>query len=345
MGVPLIQNRASLECTELRSAEGLEAIAREWRDLWNRSRGKPFQSPMWLVPWARAYTGKNLLVLTMRCEGRLVAVVPFYLWREELFLLGNGISDYLDSILDPAFETEILGALEGWLESQSCAQKIRCSQLPVNSPLLRIEPRTFSRSEGNGDPCPVLNLSGCSEADFAPRKQLEKLRYYQRRAAKEGRINFERAEEANCGEYLGQLFELHQARWAEAGGGVLADDGVQEFHREAVSEFANSGNLRLYRMTLDSKVIAVLYAFADARNSYYYLSGFDPRYENLSPGTLIIGHAIERAIRESHQTFNFLRGQESYKYAWGAVDTETRDLILSKAQAASRKRLNARLEE
>lgn len=330
MGVPLLQNRALLECSELCSVKELEAIAREWRDLWNRSGRTPFQSPMWLVPWARTYTGDNLFVLTMSCEGRLVAVVPFYLWREELFLLGNGISDYLDCILDPAFETEILGALEGWFENQSYAQKIWCSQLPVNSPLLRIELRTFSRSEGNGDPCPVLNLSGYSGKDFAPRKQLDKLQYYQRRAAKEGMIQFERAEGSNSGEYLEQLFELHQARWAEAGGGVLADDGIKEFHREAASQFAKSGNLRLYRMTLDSELLAVLYAFADSKNTYYYLSGFDPSYEKLSPGTLIIGHAIERAIEEGHRTFNFLRGQESYKYAWGAVDTETRNLILSK---------------
>jgi CelD/BcsL family acetyltransferase involved in cellulose biosynthesis len=111
---------------------------------------------------------------------------------------------------------------------------------------------------------------------------------------------------------------------------MLEDGQVQGFHREVASQFANSGNLRLYRMTLDSELLAVLYAFADSKNTYYYLSGFDPSHEKLSPGTLIIGHAIERAIEEGHRTFNFLRGQESYKYAWGAVDTETRNLILSK---------------
>jgi hypothetical protein len=31
-------------------------------------------------------------------------------------------------------------------------------------------------------------------------------------------------------------------------------------------------------------------------------------------------HAIEQALREGAREFHFLRGQEAYKYGWGAVD-------------------------
>jgi hypothetical protein len=40
----------------------------------------------------------------------------------------------------------------------------------------------------------------------------------------------------------------------------------------------------------------------------------------LSPGTLLIAHAIEEVIREGAAIFDFLRGQERYKYFWGAGD-------------------------
>ena len=45
----------------------------------------------------------------------------------------------------------------------------------------------------------------------------------------------------------------------------------------------------------------------------------DPEFAALSPGTLVIGTAIESAIREGCGEFDFLRGDEEYKYFWGAA--------------------------
>ena len=58
----------------------------------------------------------------------------------------------------------------------------------------------------------------------------------------------------------------------------------------------------------------------DGARAYYYIGGFDPSRARLSPGTIMIGHAIEEAIGAGARTFDFLRGREAYKYAWGAVD-------------------------
>lgn len=56
---------------------------------------------------------------------------------------------------------------------------------------------------------------------------------------------------------------------------------------------------------------------------YTYLGGFNPALEALSPGTVIIAHAIDEAIGEGRCAFDFLRGREAYKYAWGAADELT----------------------
>jgi len=66
-----------------------------------------------------------------------------------------------------------------------------------------------------------------------------------------------------------------------------------------------------------------LHATANALSTYYYQSGFNPEFEKISPGTLLIGHAIEQAISERQSQFNFLRGSEAYKHAWGARDQPT----------------------
>ncbi|MBV9891007.1 MAG: GNAT family N-acetyltransferase, partial [Rhizobacter sp.] len=49
-----------------------------------------------------------------------------------------------------------------------------------------------------------------------------------------------------------------------------------------------------------------------------YLSGFDPEFARLSPVTALIGETIAGAAREGDRCVDFLRGDEPYKFAWGA---------------------------
>jgi CelD/BcsL family acetyltransferase involved in cellulose biosynthesis len=163
-----------------------------------------------------------------------------------------------------------------------------------------------------------------------PGHQLEKLRYYQRRAAKQGSIHYHLATPETCGGLLEELFRLHNARWSARGGGMFCDPKVRQFHRDVAAEFAESNLLRLHQLSIDAEPAAVLYALSNARETYFYLAGFKPKFEKLSPGTLIIGQAIQRAFAEHHSAFDFLRGKEPYKYSWGARDCPTRAIRFQK---------------
>ena len=67
-------------------------------------------------------------------------------------------------------------------------------------------------------------------------------------------------------------------------------------------------------------MMAAYYGFAHRDQAYAYLHGFDPAFGTESPGTALIGHAIRDAVASGCTNFHFLRGQEAYKYAWGAED-------------------------
>jgi CelD/BcsL family acetyltransferase involved in cellulose biosynthesis len=134
-------------------------------------------------------------------------------------------------------------------------------------------------------------------------------------------LRFEKATAQNLEACLKTFFRLHQARWMFQGqAGVLADPAVQQFHRQAAPALMREGLLRLYVLYVGDRPLAALYGLAARRRFYYYLSGFNPELSTLSPGTLIIGCAIEEAIAERAVEFDFLRGRERYKYLWGAQD-------------------------
>ena len=122
-------------------------------------------------------------------------------------------------------------------------------------------------------------------------------------------------------ELLTSLFDLHAARWKIRNlPGVLADETTQQFHRQVARRMLDAGMLRMYATRVGDRIAAVFYGFALHGTVYYYLSGYDPDLEKLSIGTLIVAHAIEEAVRDGATTFDFLRGAEEYKYAWGATD-------------------------
>jgi CelD/BcsL family acetyltransferase involved in cellulose biosynthesis len=48
-----------------------------------------------------------------------------------------------------------------------------------------------------------------------------------------------------------------------------------------------------------------------------YNSGFDPARAVLAPGIVLLAHVIRDAIDRGFPIFDFLRGEEPYKYGFG----------------------------
>jgi CelD/BcsL family acetyltransferase involved in cellulose biosynthesis len=330
--------------TEVRAEDvtttaALEALRPEWERLWARvPRATPFQSPHWLLPWWRHVGQGALATIAIRCAegGELIALAPLYVHadaptgRRHLFPIGIATTDYLDLLVLAGREQQAiacLGAhlarrLDGW-------DVLEWPQLRRGAPLLGL-----AGSEGRhrrivpGEPNPMLVLEDAHGGGGLPipAPMAENLRYCRRRAARAGALAYETADARTLRGFLDALVRLHGRRWSLRGlTGVLDDAGVLAWHREAAALLQGAALLRLHGLRLDGELIAVVYCLGDAapaheRCCYYYIGGFDPRVRALSPGTLLVGYAIERAIAEGARAFDFLRGDEAYKYRWGAVN-------------------------
>jgi len=317
---------------EARSLEELERLRPEWFTLWQQCPDStPFQSPAWLIGWWKHLGQGQLWVLELRQGDRLCGLAPFYLHQSdsraprELRFLGNAISDYRDILIDRACRTEGLNALSRHLEANDSEWDLMdLQQLCFGSSALRLPIPSHWRSRtSKQEVCPVLRLpvhvKGLSE--ILPRSTFSKLAYYRRRLAKLPNTTFELADRETFPGFFERFLYLHRARWTQRGQtGLLAHPQLESFHQEAASAFLHDGILRLYAFRCEGTIVASLYVFSHRTRVFFYLSGFDPAVASLSPGMLLIGHAIEQAIREGCETFDFLRGNEAYKYLWGAKD-------------------------
>jgi len=309
----------------LRSFEELQRLEPEWHELLYRAPdATPFQSPEWLLPWWSHFGGQEMFAVTVRDGDRLEALAPLYVLRDDDsgeslgMLLGTGNSDYLDAVVASGGES-----LFGAIADADC-QLWDLQQLRPSSPLLTSKlPDGWSDNVMDHDPCPILPIDGAGDEleNLISMHFRKKIRYYRRALERDAEVSWVTANESNLGELLAALYELHAARWQRRGlPGVLADDVVRSFHDQAAPRLLASGMLRMYGMRRGGRFAGVFYGFALHGTVYYYLSGYDPELERLSIGTLLVAHAIEQAVRDGATAFDFLRGAEEYKYAWGAKD-------------------------
>ncbi len=314
----------------VRTVPRLHALRAAWCALLERdANATPFQSPDWLLSWWAARGRGRPHVLTLHAGELLVGIVPLSLRAagglRRLELLGTGATDYLDAVLDPGSLPWAGGAIAHALVMARPEWDL-CdfSQLRPGSLLRELEAPAGCRSELiDQEVCPVLPLDPVNNdlPASVPKRMRGHLRTSARRLAAAGTIQFEAAARDSLDEHLEALFRMHQGRWNRRWlPGAFATAAVRRMHREFARALLERGQLRLHGLRLDGVLHASLYCFRGRRTLYYYAAGFDPRIAHCSPGTLLLAHAIREAMHEGLAELDFLRGDERYKYAWGARD-------------------------
>ncbi|WP_292421598.1 GNAT family N-acetyltransferase [Mesorhizobium sp.] len=319
----------------VRDRGAFDDLERHWWQLWSQSvSATPFQSPSWLLPWWRTFSPGDLRTIAVWSGNDLVGLAPLYLeahacgWR--LLPVGISLSDYLDILCMPGQEAATSAAIAEAALSLQWWQWI-LPDLPAGAASLSLAlPNVEETRSCDHAACPVLSLASCeTAASPIPARRRRQLRRAQRAAQRRGRVSIGRSE-ADPETFVAQLARLHGARWS--GQGVLTGAALR-FHRMALPRLIANGLARCWLIGIDGAVVGAYYGFHHRGRAYAYLGGYDPAYADESPGAILIGKAIGEAAREGAREFDFLRGRESYKYGWGAVDRWTVQRVWTRSAA------------
>ncbi len=302
---------------------GLEDLRPAWLELWREDRrATAFTHPDWVIPWCRHFGRDRVEAFSVWRGDSLVGLAPMEVWpegtRRVLKLLGSGVSDQLDVLTSPEHDEEVRELLVSAFGMTSGAWN-DCLLEPLGDD----SPWAGDGSAQRLDVSPVLQLPRSVEdlPSAIPARLLANVRAARRRLERTAPLRFGTATASEVDGWMSALFELHRARWRQRGeGGVLEEPRVLAFHRDVSRRLQAAGVLRLHALFHGDRLFAVLYAFAAHGRVHYYLSGLDPAYEKASPGSLIVAASIEEAVKQGAREFDFLRGAEPYKYAWGAKD-------------------------
>lgn len=95
---------------------------------------------------------------------------------------------------------------------------------------------------------------------------------------------------------------------------------MRSFFQDIFTTFWPREMIYLCFLKLNGVNIAASLLFDFKRDILLYNSGFDPQYAILSPGFLLKAFLIKNAIEEKKKRFDFLRGNERYKYDLGGKE-------------------------
>lgn len=310
--------------------EHLEAVdPAAWDDLLARSaRPIPFLGWTWQHHWARTFAAdrRQEIRTVVDPAGRLVAILPLYeaepgIWR---ILGGVDVSDYLDLIAEAGREEEAWRSLLGARAAAGATWDLHA--VPATSYTVAALPRLVA--EGGGEitvaveeRCPILALPASWEAYLAGlsgkhRHELtRKLRRMEREAPAVRATSL--GEPGLVQARLGDFLRLHRS--SRVGKAKFMDERMEAFFREVSTALAGQGMMRLWFLDAEGGPMASFIALEWDGTVGLYNSGFEPSRAALSPGLVLLTHLIRDAIGRGRRRFDFLRGEERYKYEFGPI--------------------------
>lgn len=316
---------APLRIDVLPGWEGLDES--RWNGLLERSRlPSVFLTWPWQVEWSRAFAADRPLQLLAAtdAEGVLTGLLPLYAEAPaRLRILGGvDVSDYLDVLAPAGREEEVWHALLQHRAAQPVEWDLH--GIRAASPTVGLLPALASACGlravvAREERCPVLALPKSWDEYLArlSGKDRHELRRKMRRLERElpGVTVRSHAAAEGWDEAMTRFLQLH--RLSKIGKARFMDERMERFFRAATTALAAAGWARLWFLEFEGAAVAAFLCVEYAGSVGLYNSGFDPARATLAPGIVLLAHIIRDAIERGVAVFDFLRGEEPYKYGFG----------------------------
>jgi len=188
------------------------------------------------------------------------------------------------------------------------------------------------------DVCPVVSFPAGMDMDAylatLDKKVRHEIRRKVRRAQAIGEVRLDDSPDPLAD--LETFIELHQKKWGADGLFPDTPGGAQSrvLFQRLFELHGADGPLRLSFLSVAGRRIAAGIHYDTAEGYLYYNAGVDPDARDLSPGVLMIHGLVERALAAGVRRLDFLRGNEPYKYDWGAVDEPIQRLLVRRGDAS-----------
>ncbi|MBI3167474.1 MAG: GNAT family N-acetyltransferase [Chloroflexi bacterium] len=313
--------------------------AHEWNELLKESiSDTPFlrheyQRLWWEHRGGGEWKNAQLILVTAREGDTLIGIAPLFIaeYENQPTLLLNGsieISDYLDVIVRKDDHARFVSGLLDYLASQFAGNwsSLDWYNLPDDSATLaalkaEAKTRGWTHLEEVYRPTPRIALNGDFEEYLSriEKKQRHEIRRKMRRAAESDmNVRFIIVDQtADIEPELNTFFELMVQDPNKAG---FLHPSMREQMTAFLRAAHDGGYLWLGFLEIDGVKTAASLNFDYNGKLWGYNSGVSRSHMELSPGWVLLANTIQWCCENNRHEFDFMRGDEDYKYRLGGVN-------------------------
>lgn len=329
-----------MKIEKIASLDALERAQEEWdKFLFSTEHKCIFLTQEWFVSWWKSFSeGNSLEILIFKNEDHdIIGIAPFMVRNKHLqFMASQEVSDYCDFITKKEKRREFYENLLEYLKrNYSRMEGVELINVHQSSPTLSFLPRS-AESHGFSYTCqeievaPVLSLPASYESylDLLDKRNRHELRRKLKRVESLDKIRtLKITDPQELKIHTEGFIKLHQNS-SLSKGKFWQKKGMTGFFRELIHRFSLKGWIELRLLFYGMKAIAALLNFSFFDRLYFYNSTFDKEYAWYSPGLFLFHQSLKEAIQEQKREADFLRGDEKYKYNFGAKDNKIFQILL-----------------
>ncbi|UYN92484.1 MAG: GNAT family N-acetyltransferase [Anaerolineales bacterium] len=318
----------------IRSTDSWADMQQEWDELLQKSHLNlpfltfAFQQAWWQHQGGGEWQNAELHIITGRGEdGALLGIAPLFRADGQLYLIGSHeIADYLDFIARPQdldmFVKAVLAELradEGW--AQLTLYNLLDESKTIESVKAAAQATDLTVTEETLQPCPYIALPESFDAylESLDSKQAHELRRKMRKAARNVLpVSTELVRDVS---ELDQALDDFFVLMTQEEDKLKFLTPAMRVQMEAIARVAFAGGwLQLVFLKVGRQRAAAYMNFDYDNRIWSYNAGFSNAHAQLSPGWLMMAEMMQRSIEDKKIVFDFMRGDEEYKYRFGAVN-------------------------
>lgn len=281
-----------------------------------------FVSWAWLRGWFAATPYKWFVLVGRRNDNSSpVAFLPLALDGHRLLMGGNPLADYTGFVCASDHEDEAVAGFAAYIRRRVQWEKFYLRNVldgRVDRFLEQFAGAKFSVEVKAQTSCPHVRLPDTWEQYLRETVGPTTARDIKRSLKKVGEVDRFRVTCAGVDDldtHVETLLDHWQARWG-------CPDYYQDGFREIFRRSFEDNRLWLSILWDGPKPIGALSAFLDPvqKTMTACITSSDRTYAQLRPGKVVYAYAIRYAIEHGYRIFDFTRGNEDYKFSFGAVE-------------------------
>lgn len=343
---------SDLTVSVINSHDQLQRLAPQWNTLLEDSvSGSFFLTWEWQSAWAECFlgNGRRLFVLAVRENETLVGVAPFYLDRKkhgpmilrEVRFLGSpeAGSDYLEVFSRKGREKAVADAIYDFLlgEAKGAWDLVRLEDIPADALFLlhfmnRIEVEGKYAEISLRSYCPVAKLPDSEDNFFTMLSRGTKKKFKQdiRVINREHGVAHSVIQGEGVAKRLDDFIDFYEEKAGWSGKGLSAL--LHRFLEKCDGEKPVQINL----LSVNDQVVAGLLHLKRQNTLAMYLMAVNKEFNpKVSLGQLLVGLCIRNAINEGYSSYDFLKGDEMYKFSWAKGGRRSLQLVFWQRRPAA----------